>query len=101
MFDGDDIAVAPATYTQFDAKSQNTHRNLRPVVGWPGRCAMGNRKRMAYPAKRIVRRKSNCFLGTRFHPDYVPANFDLAVARNPESAHTHMGLFDFLGVCRF
>jgi hypothetical protein len=66
--------------------------------GWLAwRCAVGNRKRVAHPAKRIVRRRSNRFLGTRFHPDHVPADFDLAVARNPESARTHMGLFDFLG----
>ena len=71
------------------------------MVGWPWCCALGNRKRVAYPAKRIVRCKSDRFLGTRFHPDHVPADSDLATGRNPESADTHMGLFDFLGVCRF
>ena len=54
MFDGDDIAVAPATHTQFDAKPQNTHRNLWPVVGWPWCCVVGNRERVAHPAKRII-----------------------------------------------
>ena len=88
-------------YTRSDAKSQNTHSNLRPVVGWPRSCAVGNRKRVAHPTKRIVRSKGNRFLGTRFHPDHVSADSDFAAARNPESAGTHMGLFNFLGVCGF
>src|ERR1700751_3341286 len=71
------------------------------MAGWTWCGALGNRKRVAYSAKRTVRRKGNRVLGTRFHPDDFSANFDLAVERNPESAPPRMGLFDFFGICRF
>jgi len=52
---------------------------------------------VAYPVKTNYLTQSNRFLGTRFHPDHVPADSDLATGRNPESAGTHMGFLIFSG----
>src|SRR5207247_5812786 len=81
-----------------NAEPQLAQRSLWPVASRPGRSALGYGKRMAYSAQCGFRRKGNRLLGACTYPHHVPANPDLAFARDSKGQRARMGLPSFLRI---